>query len=97
MLDISYWAEFLREGDFQSFFVRASGSLLPRILGRVLVTLAVEKFKDISPRATRIEDALDLAYTFRHHGISIYPIQLRVEIADLLKTLKDKRVIGMIS
>jgi len=62
--------------------------LLWKTMDKVLIPPMMREFQRAARNANTVEQALDVAISFKYFGVSIAPIQLREEITQLLQIVK---------
>ncbi len=58
-------------------------------LNKLIMPSVVSNFRVLAAQTKSIDDAVDLAFSFNHLGISIKPFQLKEEIIDLLRIVEE--------
>jgi cephalosporin hydroxylase len=86
----------LREEGVKVFIEKSSSYLFRKSidlsgLGYILVPFVVKKFKNSARGIESIHDALDFAFSFQAFGVSIKPVQVKYEIAELLEIAEGVR------
>jgi predicted O-methyltransferase YrrM len=78
--------EFLKQ-----FLLYSYNRLIAPKLYHLMMPYAIKNLKELSTNIKNIEDAVELAYSFKHLGISIQPLQIREEIIQLLRLVEVMR------